>query len=92
MIITSAWWKLADHIGPATRLRVEQHDPFYDVTASEITGLLQSNDVFYKQFLFHFFKNSATVIQLGTVQVNATLANFDIDRIILNSTYWETDI
>jgi hypothetical protein len=86
-----AWWKLHDTVGPATQLRLEQNDDFFDVKASEIAED-QTNSQFYREMLFHHFDNSSEIIRLGTVQVNATLAVFTSDLIFLNSSFWNTTI
>ena len=85
------WWKLHDTVGPATSLRVEQNDDFFDITATEIDEDPNNAD-FYIEMLFHHFDNSTAIVELGTVQVNSTLAVFSSDVIFLNSTYWNTTI
>lgn len=85
------WWKLHDTIGPATQLRVEQNDDFYDVESDFIEGDV-TNVEFFREMLFHHFNNAGEIIRLGTVQVNDTLAVFNSDLIFLNETYWDTDI
>ena len=85
------WWKLHDTIGPATELRLEQTDDFYDVNASFVQGDV-TNIAFYREMLFHHFNDANEIIRLGTVDVNATLSVFSSDRIFLNSTYWNTTI
>ena len=86
-----AWWKLHDTVGPATQLRLEQSDDFFDVEASSINED-QTNAELYRQMLFHHFDNSSEIIALGTVKVNSTLAVFSSDSIFLNETYWNTSI
>lgn len=85
------WWKLHDTIGPATELRLEQTDDFYDVTADFVQGDV-TNIAFYREMLFHHFDDANEIIRLGTVMVNETLSVFTSDRIFLNSTFWDTTI
>lgn len=85
------WWKLHDTIGPATQLRLEQNDDFYDVTADFVQGDV-TNLAFYREMLFHHFNDAAEIIRLGTVMINESLSEFNSDRIFLNSTFWNTTI
>ena len=85
------WWKLHDTIGPATQLRLEQNDDFFDVAADFIVGDV-TNVAFYREMLFHHFNDANEIIRLGTKQVNSSLSVFDSDLIFLNSTYWNTTI
>lgn len=84
------WWKLHDTIGPATFLRLEQTDDFFDATAQFVQGDV-TNLEFYREMLFHHFNDAQQIIDLGTVQVGNML-EFNSDRIFLNSTYWDTNI
>ena len=59
-----AWWKLADTIGPAIYLRLEQNDDFFDVEAGEIQG--EQTGPFYQQFTLHHFNDVDEVIEDGT--------------------------
>lgn len=85
------WWKLHDTIGPATQLRLEQTDDFFDVDADFVEGDV-TNIQFYREVLFHHFDDAQEIIRLGTVRVNDTFAFFNSDLIFLNETYWDTDI
>ena len=85
------WWKLHDTIGPATQLRLEQNDDFFDLDADFVQGDVTTIQ-FYREMLFHHFDDSNEIVRLGTVQINETLAVFNSDLIFLNETYWNTTI
>jgi hypothetical protein len=84
------WWKLHDTIGPASSLKLEQNDDFFDIQASDIQSD-QTNSEFYREMLFHHFDDSNEIIRLGTV-VSSSGAEFNSDLIFLNKTYWDTTI
>jgi hypothetical protein len=77
-------------VGPASSLKMEQNDDFFDVEASEI-DTDQTNSEFFREMLFHHFDNSSEIIRLGTV-VTSTGAEFNSELIFLNKTYWNTSI
>jgi hypothetical protein len=85
------WWKLHDTIGPASQLKIEQNDDFFDLSAEAIQSDVTGVD-FFREMLFHHFDDSAEIIRLGTVQVSGSTAKFDSDLIFLNATYWNTTI
>jgi hypothetical protein len=76
-------------VGPATQLRLEQNDDFFDVKSEAFN---ETNSELYRQMLFHHFDNSSAIITLGTVKINSTLSVFSSDLIFLNETYWNTSI
>jgi hypothetical protein len=55
------WWKLADTIGPATYMRVEQDEPFYNVDFSYLTNDWEEDPPFYQQVFGHFFEGDDPV-------------------------------
>ena len=84
------WWKFTDTIGPASQLRLEQNDDFYDVDATFVSGDVTGVE-FFQELLFHHFNDANEIVRLGTVTTGNT-AEFLSDRIFLNSTYWDTTI
>lgn len=55
------WWKLHDTIGPATYLRVEQDEPFYDgVDFSKLEQYFVKDQDFFQQFFGHHFDGDDT--------------------------------
>ncbi|KAL7470885.1 hypothetical protein ACHAXS_011163 [Conticribra weissflogii] len=49
------WWKLHDTIGPATFLRVEQDEDFYNVDFEFLTKDFQNDQEFFQQLFGHHF-------------------------------------
>jgi len=80
------WWKLADTIGPAIYLRLEQTEGFFDVDPDEIEGD-QTGDSFYQQFLFHHFDDVDAIIDAGTDN-----GEFLASRIFNDPLLWDTDV
>lgn len=49
------WWKLHDTIGPATYLRVEQKEPFFNVKLTELEEDFKADPTFFNQLFGHHF-------------------------------------
>eukprot|EP00956_Cyclotella_meneghiniana_P000533 scaffold593_cov73-Cyclotella_meneghiniana.AAC.3 len=49
------WWKLSDTIGPATYLRVEQDEEFYNVDFSYLENDWEEDQIFFQQLFGHHF-------------------------------------
>lgn len=49
------WWKLHDTIGPATYLRVEQKEPFFNVKLTELEEDFAVDPTFFNQLFGHHF-------------------------------------
>jgi hypothetical protein len=49
------WWKLHDTIGPATYLRVEQKEPFFNVKLTELEEDFAADPAFFNQLFGHHF-------------------------------------
>ena len=49
------WWKLSDTIGPATYMRVEQDEPFFNVDFSYLEQDWEEDQPFYQQMFGHHF-------------------------------------
>lgn len=49
------WWKLSDTIGPATYLRVEQDEEFYNVDFSYLENDWEEDTMFFQQLFGHHF-------------------------------------
>jgi len=76
------WWKLHDTVGPASYLRLEQVDDFFDIDASEVTGDV-TGDGFFEALLLHHFDNIQGIIAEGTSN-----GIFDANVIFNNPLYW----
>ena len=56
------WWKLSDTIGPATYLRVEQDEPFYDGLDFEfLREDFEEDEVFFQQLFAHHFDGEVPI-------------------------------
>lgn len=84
------WWKFHNTIGPATELRLEGNDDFFDIDANdiptEVTGL-----EFFQELLFHHFDNYDEIIAAGTITDAEGNQSFNSDLIFLNPEYWYSD-
>jgi hypothetical protein len=49
------WWKLHDTIGPATYLRVEQKEPFFNVKLDQLNKDFTKDPAFFNQLFGHHF-------------------------------------
>jgi hypothetical protein len=49
------WWKLHDTIGPATYLRVEQKEPFFNVKLNQLEADFEKDPKFFNQLFGHHF-------------------------------------
>lgn len=78
-----------DTVGPATEVRLEQNDDFFDFSTQDLE---RDGMTFFREMLFHHFDNSAEIIRLGTVKFNDSISYFESDLVYLNSTYWNTTI
>jgi hypothetical protein len=77
------WWKLHDTIGPATYLRLEQEDDFFDIDANEVGG--DVGGTFFEELLLHHFDNIQGIIMEGTNNAG----DFDANVIFNNPMYWQ---
>ena len=81
-----AWWKLADTIGPAIYLKVEQDDDFYDISADELEGDQTDYD-FFQQFSLHHWGDIDMIVVAGT----DSHGDFKTSTIFSDPDYWDAD-
>ena len=78
---------MADTIGPAIYLKVEQDDDFYDISADELEGDQTDYD-FFQQFSLHHWDDIDTIVVAGT----DSNGDFKASTIFNDPDYWDADI
>ncbi|EED91874.1 predicted protein [Thalassiosira pseudonana CCMP1335] len=81
-----AWWKLHDTVGPASFLRLEQDDDFYDVKDDKYDAN-NIDDDFQGQLFYHHFNDIEPIIEEGSLN-NGKLVSSEVFG---NENYWYGD-
>eukprot|EP00547_Thalassionema_nitzschioides_P017256 CAMPEP_0194245872 /NCGR_PEP_ID=MMETSP0158-20130606/14041_1 /TAXON_ID=33649 /ORGANISM="Thalassionema nitzschioides, Strain L26-B" /LENGTH=348 /DNA_ID=CAMNT_0038981663 /DNA_START=261 /DNA_END=1307 /DNA_ORIENTATION=- len=84
------WWKFHNTAGPATELRLEGNDDFYDVDADEVPVDVTGLD-FFQKLLFHHFDNYDEIVAAGTVENPDGSLSFSSDLIFLDPNFWDSE-
>lgn len=81
-----AWWKLHDTVGPASFLRLEQDDDFYDVKDDKYDAN-NIDDDFQGQLFYHHFNDIEPIIEEGSLNNG----KFVSSEVFGNENYWYGD-